>query len=286
MLPPLRTPALERNDRAPDGGVTVFGESAPFQVGRHRHPVWKVVLPLGGHAWLRPDTGASVTAAGLIVPPEFAHTCGVTSGYVALFIDPTLIRPGLGPVALEPATVRRLHAALSSTLPSTLSSAATDDRAERAANGLPAGPVTRDAAAGFLAGPLALGDAASDFLAELAARTGAPSLDPRVAYAVRRGLLGEAPAVIAADVGLSMPRLRALVRAAVGVPLVRLRRWGRLRVAVSALPGGSVASAAAEAGFADQAHLARTARELLGRTPGSLRKYGCGAGSGGVSCIG
>ncbi|MEV4800124.1 helix-turn-helix domain-containing protein [Nonomuraea sp. NPDC049421] len=273
MLPPLRTPALERNDRAPDGGVTVFGEPAPFQVGRHRHPVWKVVLPLGGHAWLRPDAGACVTAAGLVVPPEFAHTCGVTSGYVALFIDPTLIRPGLGPVALDTATVRSLHAALSSALSSAPSSA--DDRAERATTGLPAGPV-------------ALGDAGSDFLAELAARAGAsvPTLDSRVAHAVRRGLLGEAPAAIAADVGLSMPRLRALVRAAVGVPLVRLRRWGRLRAAVSALPGTSVASAAAEAGFADQAHLARTARELLGRTPASLRKFGCGAGSGGVSCIG
>ncbi|WP_145881993.1 helix-turn-helix domain-containing protein [Streptomyces sp. BK340] len=73
-----------------------------------------------------------------------------------------------------------------------------------------------------------------------------------------------------ADVGLSPPRLRALVHASVGVPLARLRQWARLRVAVAELPRESAASAAAVAGFADQAHFTRTARSLLGRTPASI----------------
>ncbi|WP_280382553.1 helix-turn-helix domain-containing protein [Nocardia wallacei] len=62
------------------------------------------------------------------------------------------------------------------------------------------------------------------------------------------------------------------MRAEIGVPLASLRRWHRLRHAVMALPGGSVAAAAADAGFADQAHLARTARTMLGRSPTSLLK--------------
>ncbi|MER5541074.1 helix-turn-helix domain-containing protein [Streptomyces sp. NPDC002589] len=44
----------------------------------------------------------------------------------------------------------------------------------------------------------------------------------------------------------------------------------RLRVAVADLPRESAASAAAVAGFADQAHFTRTARSLLGRTPASI----------------
>jgi AraC-like DNA-binding protein len=76
--------------------------------------------------------------------------------------------------------------------------------------------------------------------------------------------------VIAAEVGLSPPRLRALVAREVGVPLVRLHAWARLRTAVAALPGAPGAHAAAAAGFADQAHFARTARRLLGRFPSTL----------------
>ncbi|TQS22233.1 helix-turn-helix domain-containing protein [Microbispora hainanensis] len=100
-----------------------------------------------------------------------------------------------------------------------------------------------------------------------------PSRCSRVAHAVRRGTLAgpdlPVPA-IAAEVGLSAARLRTLVRTSVGVPPARLRRWGRLWAAITVQPGRSVAVAAADAGFADQARLTRTARGLLGRTPLSL----------------
>lgn len=108
-------------------------------------------------------------------------------------------------------------------------------------------------------------------LTEVTGLTGpGPELDLRVACALRADP-GTPLSAVAADVGLSAPRLRALVRVSVGIPLVRLRQWARLRTAVLHLSHVSVAAAAAAAGFADQAHLARTARTLLGRTPASLR---------------
>ncbi|MGW3496551.1 helix-turn-helix domain-containing protein [Streptomyces sp. NPDC001020] len=110
--------------------------------------------------------------------------------------------------------------------------------------------------------------------AELTALIGAGrALDPRVAHALCESTRADPRAdvgSIAAGVGLSPPRMRALVRASVGVPLVRLRQWARLRAAIADLPRESVAAAAALAGFADQAHLARTARDLIGRAPASV----------------
>lgn len=74
---------------------------------------------------------------------------------------------------------------------------------------------------------------------------------------------------LAADVGLSPQRLRALAREQLGMPLTRWRVWTRLRRAAEALQAGqSLADAAATAGFADQAHLTRQMREMMGLTPG------------------
>ncbi|MEU0571253.1 helix-turn-helix domain-containing protein [Nonomuraea sp. NPDC005983] len=213
------------------GGVTMFAESGGFGVRRHRQPVWKVVLPVGGHVEAGVHGRMPVAAAGVIVPPHLPHTCAATSSYVALFIDPWLLRPGAGVVPLGEAEVRRVLAAL----------------------GRPGAPDL---------------DAAR---AEVTALVGAGRVpDPRVVHALGQLTCPGPIAAIAADVGLSAPRLRALVRESVGTPLVRLRQWARLRAAVAALPGASVATAAADAGFADQAHFARTARDLIGRTPASL----------------
>ncbi|MEO3886681.1 helix-turn-helix domain-containing protein [Nonomuraea sp. B5E05] len=200
------------------------------------------MLPLGGIAWIGQTPQAATTAVGLIVPPELTHACAATSAYVALFIDPTLIRPGPGVVPLDRPAVSRLHAALGSDV---------------------------------INGPRATPDLAAAYDELLTLTGAAPSLDARVTHAVRQSMLPRRDALIhtiAAEVGLSAPRLRTLVRASLGVPLARLRQWGRLREAIAGLPNRSVAAAAADAGFADQAHLTRTARTLLGRTPISLTR--------------
>jgi methylphosphotriester-DNA--protein-cysteine methyltransferase len=76
---------------------------------------------------------------------------------------------------------------------------------------------------------------------------------------------------LAAQVGVSPQRLRALARQQLGMPLARWRVWSRLRRAAEALQDGwSLADAAIAAGFADQAHLTRQMREMMGLTPAEL----------------
>lgn len=76
---------------------------------------------------------------------------------------------------------------------------------------------------------------------------------------------------LAAMVGLSPQRLRALARQQIGMPLTRWRVWARLRRAAEALRDGqSLAEAASTAGFADQAHLTRQMREMMGLTPAAV----------------
>jgi AraC-like DNA-binding protein len=248
MIRSSRAWALEQNDRrivfAPGTEATMFAEFRPFRVAQHRLPAWKAVLPIGGHVELRQPGRPLVAAPGLIVPPQLAHTCAATSPYIALFVDPWLLPSYPEPIRLDADEVRRLLAAL--------------------------GTIDSD-------GP----DAGVDLTAgytELRTLAGCPSpLDPRVAHAVDLCTLRDPDmsiTSIAIEVGLSAPRLRALVRQDVGITLTRLRRWGRLRTAIADLPDSTAAVAAATAGFADQAHLARTARDFIGRTPASLRRAG------------
>ncbi|MGA4846131.1 helix-turn-helix domain-containing protein [Streptomyces sp. G5(2025)] len=244
MIFPTRAWELEQNDRrlvfVSGSEATLFAETRAFSVTRHCHPAWKVVLPIGGHVEVGVSGRRTTAAAGVIVPPQLAHTCAASSSYVALFIDPWMLRPEPGLTCLDNAAARRLRAAL---------------------------------------GHADLPDTGADLAAakaELTALTGAGhSLDPRVAHAIQESTRADPHAhigAIAAEVGLSPPRMRALVRTAVGIPLVRLRQWSRLRTAIAGLPDESVAAAAASAGFADHAHLARTARTLLGRAPASIGK--------------
>jgi AraC-like DNA-binding protein len=53
-----------------------------------------------------------------------------------------------------------------------------------------------------------------------------------------------------------------------------VRMWQRLRTAMLSPPDKPIALAAADAGFADQAHLTRTARRLVGQTPAAWRRLG------------
>ncbi|MEV0148265.1 MULTISPECIES: AraC family transcriptional regulator [unclassified Nonomuraea] len=97
-------------------------------------------------------------------------------------------------------------------------------------------------------------------------------LDPRLLAAMDALVDGSGSMQdLAVRVGLSSQRLRALAHSQLGMPLARWRVWARLRRAVEALRAGrTLAEAAAMSGFADQAHLTRWTREMMGLTPAVL----------------
>ena len=107
----------------------------------------------------------------------------------------------------------------------------------------------------------------------VACRGQSQELDPRLVTAL--GLLAEGDISmpsLAAAIGLSPQRLRALARRELGMPLPRWRVWSRLRRAVEGLQSGMpLAEAAIAAGFADQAHFSRQMREMMGLTPAVVR---------------
>jgi AraC-like DNA-binding protein len=109
-------------------------------------------------------------------------------------------------------------------------------------------------------------------VAELTPLVGrAGPIDSRLAFVVERLPAADRLDVLAAEVGISPSRLRSIAQEEIGVPLTELRLWTRLARAILWLPyRPTAAAAAAAAGFADQAHLTRTARRFLGRTPGDL----------------
>jgi methylphosphotriester-DNA--protein-cysteine methyltransferase len=104
---------------------------------------------------------------------------------------------------------------------------------------------------------------------------GAP--DPAVTRAVR--LLGDPQARtedVAAEVGLSVRQLRRRCHAAVGYGPKTLQRVLRFRRFVSRIDARpevlDLAALAAEAGYADQAHLTRECARLSGLTPAALAR--------------
>ncbi len=67
--------------------------------------------------------------------------------------------------------------------------------------------------------------------------------------------------------GLSEARLRALAKEEMGVPLSQWMLWRKLERGMRAIAAGQrLASAASHAGFADQAHFARTMKRMFGVT--------------------
>jgi len=187
---------------------------------------------VGGHV-AGPDTGPAPTvvkAGTVIVGVRFRPSAGGT----ALGLPLSEIRDQrVGLADLVPAAARRLPATL--------------DPAEAAAR-------TLDVAGALVA------DADSDLAATRAA-------------ALLRDPAARTEAV-AADVGLSERQLRRRVQAAAGYGpktlqrVLRFQRFVRMLDAAAQPPG--LASAAATAGYADQAHLTRECSALSGLTPTAL----------------
>jgi AraC-like DNA-binding protein len=111
--------------------------------------------------------------------------------------------------------------------------------------------------------------------------TGAPvnEVDRAGVEAARTAILtghpqAQALVPLAALVGVSPYRLSRAFGSSLGVPLTRYRNRVRLARALDRLERGeeNLAALAADLGFADQAHLCRTARQHLGHTPTALRR--------------
>ncbi|MGY4523649.1 helix-turn-helix domain-containing protein [Pseudomonas sp. TE21394] len=98
------------------------------------------------------------------------------------------------------------------------------------------------------------------------------SFDPRLSNALhllRQDCAGIGAVSRAANaVGLSSPRLRFFATRQMGVPLSQWIIWRKLERACHALANGASLSDAAIAGdFADQAHLTRMMRRMVGMSP-------------------
>lgn len=121
-------------------------------------------------------------------------------------------------------------------------------------------------------------DEAARQLVQLAGEmvTGAPP-DPLVAAAARQ-LAGPGARVglVARHLGISERQLHRRCVAAVGYGPVLLRRVLRFRRVVSRIDAGGplddLAALAAEAGYADQAHLTRESQDLAGLPPAALAR--------------
>jgi len=116
-----------------------------------------------------------------------------------------------------------------------------------------------------------LGDLCEDDLGPADLRP-SDELDPRLVQALNTLKHRSVPIpALATAIGLSPQRLRTLARLQLGMPLARWRVWARLRRAAEALQAGqSLTDAAITAGFADQAHLTRWMREMMGLTPAAV----------------
>ncbi|WP_328792182.1 MULTISPECIES: helix-turn-helix domain-containing protein [unclassified Streptomyces] len=198
----------------------------------HRHAAFQLVLAPRGEAALVGADGGVVRGAALLVPPMTPHRMLSAGDLLTVFVEP--------------------HSALADRLRGQCGSG----------SGIVVVPELRR-----------LDEA------ELGRAAALPStgLDPRLlaAAALLEGWEGQEEPVpmelVAARVGLSPQRLRALARQQLGMPLARRRIWLKLRRSAEALgEGRSPAEAAAAGGFADQAHLTRRMREMIGMTPAAV----------------
>ncbi|GLX10396.1 AraC family transcriptional regulator [Microbispora sp. NBRC 16548] len=200
--------------------------------GFHRHAAFQIVVAVAGEAAMVDASGVCHRAVALVVPPMVRHRMLATTDLRVFFVEP------------QCAFADRLR--------------------ERCVSGR---CVSGRWGSGISAAP-ELRELSEDDV-RLAGARPSGELDPRLLAAM--DALADGPVSmpdLAARVDMSPQRLRGLARSQLGMPLTRWRVWGQLRRTVEALRAGrSLAEAAAVSGFADQAHLTRWMREMMGLTP-------------------
>jgi AraC-like DNA-binding protein len=229
---------LERNLRqvtfAQRRELIVFTETTSAQLSApHAHPAWTLLLPVdGGTVTVIADDAVRLHEDGVLLAPQCWYRAATDGPHVAVYANAwRWTRPDrMRPRTIGARAARRVLDALDIDNGTDLSAATVE-------------------------------------LTQLVGRT---AIDSRLAFVIEALPAADRLDGLAADVGMSPSRLRSLAREEIGVPLTQLRLWSRLARAISWLPYGPTAAAAAAAGFADQAHFTRTARRFLGRTPGGL----------------
>ena len=237
------------NDSGEDGLTRVIAKGALHfsrsqRTSRHAHVAWKIHVGLDGPVWLEGARRVPVEhgARVIIVPPNVEHATGAAGLSLAVFVAP-----------------------------------GTRGRAWKAegARVLSGGEATRAVELCRSFDPDARED--SDDFVEAVADWFAPSLrslDARVEVALDTLHTRRHPRLrrIAREQGLSLDRLSHLVSAQTGLSMRRHALWSRLlRVVSNPQPAHNLAAAAADAGFADHAHMTRTFKRFLGRAPSEFR---------------
>ena len=209
----------------------------------HAHAAVQIVLADGEGATVEVEGSANVTGRTVSIPPLVPHSIRSTSEVGLLYLE-----------AASPLARRWL---------ARWPSPGTDANRVRSVE-IARGDVARANPARWLEwiepSPISNRDARNDARLREALR--------RIAEAPDRARLAE----IAREVGLSPARLRSLAKKELGVPLATWRLWRKLERAARGIAAGhSLGDAAIDAGFADQAHLARTMRSQFGVAPRDVR---------------
>jgi AraC-like DNA-binding protein len=239
------------------GGCAFLGEGSGA-VAPHSH--YAIQLVIGAPSGLRVQFGrhgAWQSCAAALVPSRATHTIDVTDcrWSAVVFIEP------------ETPEGKALSARLAGRL-------ALLDAAAIAACVVSVGTAWR-----VEHDPAAVEAALRALVGELSATVSREPSDPRVLAAVEyiRQRLDDAPSLdeVAAVVNLSPSRFRHLFVAETGMPMRTYVLWRRLLHVWSLLMRGeNLSTAAHAAGFADSAHLSRTARAMFGLPPSMMQMKG------------
>jgi AraC-like DNA-binding protein len=241
-----------------NGGCAFLGEGGGPPIAPHAH--YAIQLAVGAPSGLRVQfgrRGAWQACAAALVPSRATHSIDVSDcGWSAvLFVEP------------ETPEGRALAARLQGGIEHLDATAVAD------------GVARLESAWRVEQRHEAVGAACQALVRDLSATPAREPSDPRVLAAVDyiRQRLAEAPSLdeVAAAVSLSPSRFRHLFVEETGMPMRTYILWRRvLRVWELLMDGETLSAAAHAAGFADSAHLSRTARTMFGLPPSVLQMKG------------